>query len=328
MGHGAGSARAPFFCLDDMRKILTIDCEYEHPEFAAAYLVHEGQRAYFVETNTVHAVPKMMDALAQAGLKPAQVEWIIITHVHLDHAAGAYALMEACPQAKLLCHPRARKHVVDPSRLEASARQVYGDETFERLYGKLSGVPVERVYSPADGEKIPFGSSELEFLHTRGHANHHFCIHDPVLSGVFTGDSFGLAYPALQKSGKHIFPSSSPTEFNAAEAKASVQRIAATGASFAFLTHFGTIDWIAAAKTSLLEQLEFSEQLEKRVGTSDLIGKELVKYCEAELRKFLVKYWASANLTPDHWALVKMDIELNAAGIAYSAEKGRSTPGL
>lgn len=169
-----------------MRQVITIDCDYLFPQYAASYLLIEGDRAAFIENNTVHAVPRLLSALKQAGLTPEQVEYVVITHVHLDHAGGSAALMQACPGATLLAHPRAARHVKDPSRLIAGARAVYGDARFEALYGKIDPVPAERVREMGDEEILRWRGREWTFLHTRGHANHHFCIYDSALKGVFT----------------------------------------------------------------------------------------------------------------------------------------------
>src|SRR3954471_23425092 len=112
-------------------EIHTIDCDYIYPRFAAAYLRVAGDEAAFVETNTSHAAPKLLAALASRGMRPEQVRWVIVTHVHLDHAGGAGAIMRACPNATLLAHPRAARHIVDPSKLVASATKVYGAERFQ-----------------------------------------------------------------------------------------------------------------------------------------------------------------------------------------------------
>src|SRR5262245_32932848 len=117
------------------RSVVTIDCDYIRPRFAAAYLRVAGDEAAFVETDTAHAAPKLLAALAEQGLSPEAVRWVIVTHVHLDHAGGAGAVMRACPNATLLAHPRAARHLVDPSKLTASAIQVYGDARFRDLYG-------------------------------------------------------------------------------------------------------------------------------------------------------------------------------------------------
>src|SRR5690606_33155614 len=109
------------------------------------YLLIDGDEAAFVETNTSLAVPRMLDALAAQHLAPEQVRWVIITHVHLDHAGGASALLQACPNATLLAHPRAARHAIDPSRLVQSATSVYGAERFARLYGTIEPVEATRV---------------------------------------------------------------------------------------------------------------------------------------------------------------------------------------
>jgi glyoxylase-like metal-dependent hydrolase (beta-lactamase superfamily II) len=152
--------------------VQTIDCDYIRPNFAAAYLLREGNRAAFIDNNTAHSVPLLLKALENSGLTPEQVDYVIITHVHLDHAGGSSALMKACPNAKLLAHPRAVPHVVDPRRLIAGARAVYGDETFEKLYGVIEPIAAERVRAVNDGEAIIWGAKMLRFFHTRGHANH------------------------------------------------------------------------------------------------------------------------------------------------------------
>ena len=93
-------------------RLVTIDCDYVAPQLASAYLRVQGDEAAFVETNTALAVPKLLDALAREGLRPEQVRWVIVTHVHLDHAGGASALERACPNEKLLAHPRAARHLI------------------------------------------------------------------------------------------------------------------------------------------------------------------------------------------------------------------------
>ena len=180
--------------------ITTIDCHYlDRPEFAAAYLVADGDEAAFIDNNTNHALPRLLAALADTGLAPEQVRYLIITHVHLDHAGGTSALAGACPNATVLAHPRAFRHVTEPKKLVDSAKSVYGDDEFRRLYGEIQALPAERVRVMEDGERVSLGQRKLEFLHTRGHANHHFCIADSGSGSVFTGDAFGLIYPPCNR---------------------------------------------------------------------------------------------------------------------------------
>ena len=142
-----------------MHNIEVIDCKYLRPQFAASFLIQEGERAVFVENNTAHSVPLLLGRLRVRKLSPNQVDFIIVTHVHLDHAGGSHALMEACPNAILLAHPRAAKHLIDPTRLVESAKRVYGVEHFRELYGEIGAIPKERVREMADGEGIGWWAS-------------------------------------------------------------------------------------------------------------------------------------------------------------------------
>lgn len=310
-----------------MKDILTIDCHYQdRPQFAAAYLIVEGERAAFVDNNTSRALPRLLAALETAGLEPTQVEYAIITHVHLDHAGGTSALTEACPNATVLAHPRAARHVVDPDKLISSASAVYGEEEFRRLYGDIEPVPEQRVRIMQDGETLKFGRRELTFLHTRGHANHHFCIADSASNSLFTGDAFGLVYPALQGQGTFAFPSTSPTDFDAELARESVQRIVASGAERLFPTHFGELTDIRTAAGQLIRHLDFAEQLMLDAEASDLPDEALTGFVHTRLRDYFAGCLdghgtLGAERATWHW--LELDIDLNSQGIAFAANKRR-----
>src|SRR6185312_12951417 len=125
--------------------IHTIDTGFVRPRFDAAYLIVERGRGAFVDCGTNHAVPRMLAALDDAGLAPAAVDWLILTHVHLDHAGGAGELIARLPNAKLVVHPRGARHMIDPAKLWAGASAVYGESVMESTYGHLRPVPAERV---------------------------------------------------------------------------------------------------------------------------------------------------------------------------------------
>jgi glyoxylase-like metal-dependent hydrolase (beta-lactamase superfamily II) len=307
------------------RRIRIIDCHYIQPGFAASFLVHEEGEAYLVETNTLHAVPLLLEALREEGIERERVRWIAVTHVHLDHAGGAFALLEACPEAMVLAHPRAAKHLIDPAKLLASAKNVYGEEAFVRLYGDIQPVPADRVRILEDGEELPFHGAKLHCIYTRGHANHHFCLFDPVLGGIFTGDSFGLAYPGLQRNGLFIFPSTSPTEFDPTAAKETLKLILASGANRAFLTHFGELRDLNAASEQLLEHLNFSESLYVQARSGKEEFEVLRSRFVTELRNNFANlaYRAGLILTSEDWRMVETDLRLNADGIAFAGIKAR-----
>lgn len=308
----------------------TLDSHYMGGEqFAATYLLRDGDRAAFVETATARAVPGMLAALAEEGLSPEQVDYVIITHVHLDHAGGASALMAACPNATLLAHPRAARHAIDPSKLVASASQVYGAERFHALYGDIAPIPEARVRVMNDGEALRFGSRTFTFLYTRGHANHHFVIHDSGSAGVFTGDAFGLVYPALQTGGLLAFPSTSPTDFDPAEAKRALDVIMKTGAERVYLTHYGCREEVAEIGAMLHGELDQYAALLEEAAASALSGEALTEHCRGRVRGFFDRALDRVGLAGDASALeiLATDIDLNAQGVAFSAERQRHARG-
>ncbi len=306
-----------------MIRIHTIDCNYIRPQFAAAYLIEDGKRACFIENNTTHAVPYLLKKLEEVGLKPDSVEWIMVTHAHLDHAGGTSALLPHCPNATLVAHPKAARTLIDPTRLIASTQKVYGEENFKNLYGVITGIDAKRVKSMADGESFEWGELEFSFLHTLGHSSHHFCIMEHSIGAIFTGDAFGVRYP--QVSADFIFPSTSPIDFDPEEAKKSIHRIVDSGAAFAYLTHYGKLTDLKKAAKEILIHLEFHEEVLENAKKSPLMGKDLVQECASLLLGYFKKQLALKNIpdTPANWEVLNLDIEINAQGIAYVAEKSR-----
>jgi glyoxylase-like metal-dependent hydrolase (beta-lactamase superfamily II) len=309
-----------------MDGVVTIDSGYTgHERFAAAFLLREGDEAAFVETATANAVPRLLDALREQGLEPDQVRYVIITHVHLDHAGGASALMKVCPNATLLAHPRAAKHAIDPSKLVASAKAVYGEDAFTRMYGTIEPIDAARVEALDDEATITWGSRTLKFLHTRGHANHHFCVVDDGTSSIFTGDSFGLVYPDLQDDGLWALPSTSPTDFDAAAAKESVDRIVGSGAKTAYLTHFGGHSELEAIAAQLHAQLDAYGKIVDDAMDSGVDGDELDAMCRARVEAIFEPYLTTERrrraVQPD--GMLAMDVDLNAQGIAFAVKKRR-----
>ncbi len=305
--------------------VHTIDCHYaDLDQVAAAYLVVEGDEAAFVEANTSLAVPRLLAALARNGLRPEQVRWIAVTHIHLDHAGGAGALLQACPNATLLAHPKAALHAIDPTRIVAGARQVYGDATFDALYGDVVPVPEDRVRVMQDGERLTWGRRTWTFLHTRGHANHHYCLHDDVADAVFTGDSFGILYPHLQQNGPFAFPSSTPTDFDPVAAHASVDRIVATGASRVFPTHFGEHGELPALAAQLHRLLDAHAAIVDE-GDASVDESELDGFCRRRTALLFETQLEVHGLAGDPRAerLVAFDAELNAQGLAFAVRKRR-----
>jgi glyoxylase-like metal-dependent hydrolase (beta-lactamase superfamily II) len=220
--------------------IHALDAGYLRPGLAAVHFIVQDGRVALVDTGT--HLPIVLAGLQALGLSTASVDYILLTHVHLDHAGAAGALMAHCPQARLVVHPRGAPHMADPTRLIAGATAVYGAETFRALYGEILPVAAGRIIEAGDGFTLDFHGRRLRFLDTPGHARHHLCIHDPASGGVFTGDAFGLSYREFDVDGHpFIFPTTTPVQFEPEAAHASIDRILALGPSFACLTHFGRV---------------------------------------------------------------------------------------
>ncbi len=309
-------------------RLVTVDCDYVMPGLAAAYLRVEDGEAAFIEANTTHAVPRLLAALEREGLGPAAVKYVIVTHAHLDHAGGASALMAACPQATLLAHPRAARHLIDPARLVASATKVYGEEAFAKLYGRIDPIAAARVQMMDDGATATLGRATLRFLHTRGHANHHFCVHDEAQRTVYTGDTFGLVYPALQRAGRFAYPSTSPTDFDGPAALESVERLRALKPGGVAPTHFGRFEDVDAIAAQLVRWLELSTKLcDEGRQSGDEVGTLEQRFRWALQQQLEVEAArAGLSVTDDDRQLLNFDLELNAQGLAFAAVKAREAP--
>jgi len=237
--------------------VHVIDTGFHRDDFDAAYLVVDDGRAAFIDTGTNHSVPRLLAALARAGLAPAAVDWLVVTHVHLDHAGGAGLLMRSLPNAQLVVHPRGARHMVDPGALHAGALALYGPERMQREYGTLVGVDAARVVPTTDGMRLRLGGRELEFIDTPGHARHHHCIWDEATRGFFAGDTFGLSYREFDTGqGAFVIPATTPVQFDPEAMRASVRRLLEYRPDRMYLTHYGCVADVPRLGAMLLEQLD------------------------------------------------------------------------
>ncbi len=222
--------------------IVAIDAGFVREHMVACYLVEAGSEVAFIEVGANASTPRLMSVLEERGWQPADVRYVIVTHVHLDHAGGAGSLMQLLPNATFLVHPYGARHMIDPSRLEAGARAVYGDESFDRIYGKLIPVAAERVQVMEDGDVARLGERKFQFIDTPGHARHHFCVHDSQTNSWFSGDTFGLSYREFDTdNGAFLFPTTTPIQFDPVALKNSVKMLMANHPEFMYLTHFGRV---------------------------------------------------------------------------------------
>ena len=222
--------------------VYRIDTEYLRPGLAASHLVVDDGHAAFVDTGAAPAHPRLMDALSELGLAADQVDYVFLTHVHLDHAGGAGQLMRALPRARAVLHPRGAPHMVDPAKLIAGTVAVYGEAMYRELYGEIVPVAAERVVIANDGDRIVLGSRTFELLDTPGHARHHYCAHDLDHDDIFSGDTFGISYRDFDTAaGAFIFPTTTPVQFDPVALHSSLDRLMARRPRRMVLTHFGPV---------------------------------------------------------------------------------------
>ena len=216
----------------------------------AGWLV-PGDEPVLVETGSQSSVPVVLDALAALGVGADDLAGIVVTHIHLDHAGGVGDLARAFPRATVYVHPVGARHLVDPSRLVASAARVFGD-ALDSLYGRLDPTPAERITVLEDGDEIPLGPSRaLTAVHSPGHASHHLALHDSESGVLFTGDAAGVRLPDVGV----LRPATPPPEFDLDLAIASLRRFAGRRPAQLALAHFGVLDGDPADILSEAEQV-------------------------------------------------------------------------
>jgi glyoxylase-like metal-dependent hydrolase (beta-lactamase superfamily II) len=222
--------------------VTQVDTGYLRPRLAAAYLVRGSRSAAVVETGVNASVPRILAALEASGIPRDGVSHVVVTHVHLDHAGGAGALLAELPRARLLVHPRGARHLVDPAKLVQGSVAVYGEARFRALYGTIVPAPADRVDEAGEGFVLDLGERPLRFLDAPGHAKHHFVVLDEASRGFFTGDSFGVSYRETDVGGRpFLFPTTTPVQFDPPALHATIDRMMAERPVRMYLTHFGAV---------------------------------------------------------------------------------------
>ena len=307
--------------IDYADGISAIDTGFFRPRFDASHLIVENGRAAFVDVGTNHSVPRLLDALKQKNLGVAAVDWVILTHVHLDHAGGAGVLMRELPNARAVLHPRGVRHMVDPSQLIAGATAVYGNEEIERSYGALAPIPAERIVTAHDGHIVALGGRELVCLDTPGHARHHFSVWDARSRAFFPGDTFGLSYREFDTAnGAFILPTTTPVQFEPDALKASIMRMLSYSPQQMFLTHYSRVTDVPRLARELHEQIDAMVAIALTHASGEnrhaLIAEELAQLYVARARMH------GCLQTPAQVReLLAMDIELNAQGLEVWLDK-------
>lgn len=222
--------------------VYLVDTHYVRPGLAASHLVVDDGRAAFVDTGAAPAAPRLLAALDELGIDRAQVDYLFLTHVHLDHAGGAGQLMQALPNAKAVLHPRGAPHLIDPSKLVAGSIEVYGKALYEQLYGEILPIPADRVIVTEDRQRLRLGRRTFEFFDAPGHARHHHCPVDLDHREVYSGDNFGICYRDFDTAaGPFMLPTTTPVQFDPDTLHATIDRLMSYAPARVFQTHFGPV---------------------------------------------------------------------------------------
>ncbi|WP_456417991.1 MBL fold metallo-hydrolase [Thiolapillus sp.] len=295
-----------------------IDTGLNRPGHTACYLLHDSGELAFIDTGTSNNVPGLLILIRELGFTPEQVRWILPTHVHLDHAGGAGALLKHCKNAVLATHHKGLPHMIDPARLQQGARDVYGREMFQRCFGSLIPAAEERCLALHDGERLSLGKRRLYFIDTPGHANHHGCFFDQESASLYTGDSFGLHYRELDHQGiPWLMATTTPVAFDPASWMKSLDKMMAMQPELACLTHFGPLrqpgNWQRQLRESIQSHADIALQEERagvKEGRQQRLARALLEAAVTQVRQH------NPDISRDHIErLLTDDIHLNSQGL-------------
>ena len=295
--------------------VYLIDTLYLRPGLAASHLVVDEGHAAFVDTGPAPAAPRLLAALDELGIAREQVDYLFLTHVHLDHAGGAGQMMQALPNARAVLHPRGAPHLIDPTRLIAGSIEVYGEALYRQLYGDLVPIPAERVLVVEDRQRLTLGRRTFEFIDAPGHARHHHCPIDLDHRDVYSGDNFGICYRALDtERGPFMLPTTTPVQFDPDALHATIDRLMSYQPQRVLQTHFGPVsDLERLARdlhAALVELVRIARQHAQAPDRRARIEADMFRYFSVKLDE----HGYRGDLAQRH-ALLDEDVRLNTAGL-------------
>jgi len=293
--------------------VYLVDTLYLRPGLAASHLIVDDGRAAFVDTGAGPAAPRLLAALDELGLAREQVDYLFLTHVHLDHAGGAGQLIQALPNARAVLHPRGARHLIDPTRLVAGSIEVYGEELYRQLYGEL--IPAERVLVVEDGQRLTLGKRSFEFIDAPGHAKHHHCPIDLDHREVYSGDNFGICYHEFDTAlGPFMLPTTTPVQFDPDALHATIDRLMSYRPRRIFQTHFGPVTDLARLAADLhaaiVELVRIAREHARAPERRALIEADMFRHFSVRLDD----HGYSGDLARRH-QLLDDDVRLNTAGL-------------
>jgi glyoxylase-like metal-dependent hydrolase (beta-lactamase superfamily II) len=295
--------------------LYLIDTDYVRPGLAASHLIVDDGRAAFVDTGPGPAAPKLLAALDEAGIDRADVDYLFLTHVHLDHAGGAGQMMRALPNAKAVLHPRGAPHLVDPAKLIAGTIAVYGEAAYRELYGELLPIPADRVLLMSDGLRLKLGRRTFEFIDAPGHAKHHHCPIDLDHRDVYAGDNFGICYREFDTAaGPFMLPTTTPVHFEPDVLHKTIDRLLTYQPRRIVQTHFGPVTDIERLARDLHADLDVLVAMGRRHASAADRSERIRADMFDHFSRRLDAHGYRGDLARRH-AFIDEDVNLNTQGL-------------
>jgi glyoxylase-like metal-dependent hydrolase (beta-lactamase superfamily II) len=302
--------------------IYEVDTNYIRAGKDASHIILNNGRAAFVDSGPGSGIPYLLGVLAGLGIAPEQVDYVLLTHVHLDHAGGAGLLLQSLPNAKAVIHPRGARHLIDPAKLVEGSIAVYGETRFRELYGQIVPIPAERVVQSEDGMQVVLGDRELELIHTPGHALHHYCVIDRQAECIFSGDTFGISYRQFDTAaGEFIFPTTTPVHFDPQALHASIDRLMGYRPKAIYLTHFSRVTQLQRLAADMHECIDGFVAIARRHSKERERGAHIRSDLFAYLQQRLDGHGFRASRATLQ-ELLATDVELNSQGLEVWLDRG------
>jgi glyoxylase-like metal-dependent hydrolase (beta-lactamase superfamily II) len=287
------------------------------PSVTAGYLL-DAPRPALIECGPSLSIDHVIAGLRSLGMEASDLAYLVLTHIHLDHAGGAGDVAAAFPDATIVVSEVGAGHLHDPERLNRSAARVYG-ELFDTVYGACTPIEASRLLGVADGDTIDLGGGrQLELLYTPGHAKHHVGVHDSGTDAIFSGDSVGVKLPGMT----HIRPATPPADFHLDAALASLQRYRDREPARVYLAHYGPVDPPDEALAEAVDRLQLwastAESAYRQLIAGGPTGTELDHVAETLRKRFDDELdAAAADADPETGARLELlsGYEQNAAGL-------------
>jgi len=204
--------------------------------FIASYVLKWEKPTVIVETGPTCSIPNLLAGLKEIGVRNEDVDYVAVSHIHIDHAGGAGTLLRHLPNAKLIVHAKGAPHIIKPEKLWEQSKLVLGEVAV--VYGEIEPVPQNRVITPSEGMTIDLGGSlRLKVLETLGHASHHLGYFESESQGIFQGDAAGIYFPRLD-----VTIPTSPAPFHLELTLASLEKLMQLRPTRLYYTHYGPVE--------------------------------------------------------------------------------------